>query len=287
MKHRAVTVSVNRQTLGYVRVSSDDQVRDGVSLDAQRARIAAYCVAMGWPVSEVVCDAGRSAKSLERPGMAKILEAVRIGTVERVIVTKLDRLTRSTRDLADLLDLLAKHDVALISIGETLDTSSAGGRLVVNMLGVVGQWEREAIAERTAAALSHKRQKRLAYGRTPFGFVRVGSALFEHPVKQSSASTIVKTRVSFSLGLAVLTLGRAQNDGAVSDSCNVSITSASASTPEANQPPALRTEYSLCSVAWRLRSRATLSLNLGSLAASATRDSSSGPRVATIFCHCR
>jgi site-specific DNA recombinase len=168
---------VQRQSIGYVRVSTEDQAREGVSLAAQEVRIAAYGAAMGWSVSEVVRDAGESAKSLKRPGIDDLLTRVRAGFVERIVVAKLDRLTRSVRDLAELIDLCAKHDVALVSIGETLDTSSAAGRLVVNMLGVVAQWEREAIGERTATSLAHKRRQRCAYSPTPFGYCREGKSL--------------------------------------------------------------------------------------------------------------
>ncbi|MGC2362930.1 MAG: recombinase family protein, partial [Candidatus Cybelea sp.] len=66
-------------TLGYVRVSSESQAREGVSLDAQEARIAAYAVALGWTVSEVIRDAGCSAKDLRRPGIGKILDAIKRG----------------------------------------------------------------------------------------------------------------------------------------------------------------------------------------------------------------
>jgi DNA invertase Pin-like site-specific DNA recombinase len=180
------TAPENRKTIAYLRVSTSDQATEGVSLDAQEARIGAYAAAMGWPVSEVIRDAGESAKSLQRPGMAKILADVRAGSIERVVVLKLDRLTRSTRDLADLLELFAKADAALVSVSENLDTASACGRLVVNMLGVVAQWEREAIGERTMEALAHKRQRRTAYGATPFGFVRVGDALVPEPREQAA-----------------------------------------------------------------------------------------------------
>lgn len=173
------------RTIAYVRVSTEDQATTGVSLDAQESRVRAYCTAMGWQISEVVRDAGESAKSLKRPGTALILERVRAGVVER-IVAKLDRLTRSIRDLSDLIDLCAKHDVALVSVGETLDTSSAAGRMVVNMLGVVGQWEREAIAERTATALSHKRRSGLAYSTTPFGYRGEGDALLPDAFEQNA-----------------------------------------------------------------------------------------------------
>ena len=156
MKRRKAREQAASTTVGYVRVSTQEQATNGVSLDAQEARIVAYCTALGWQVSEVIRDAGESAKSLKRPGISRILEGVRGGTVGRVVILKLDRVTRSTRDLANLLDTFAKADASLVSVSESLDTLSAAGRLVVNMLGVVAQWEREAIGERTASALAHK-----------------------------------------------------------------------------------------------------------------------------------
>jgi site-specific DNA recombinase len=182
----------NRKTVAYVRVSTQDQATEGVSLDAQEARIGAYCVAMGFGASEVIRDAGESAKSLQRPGMARLLAAVANGSVERVVVLKLDRLTRSIRDLDAVLKQFAKADAALVSVSESLDTASACGRLIVNMLGVVSQWELEVIAERTATALAHKRQQRTAYGTTPFGFVRVGDALFPEPKEQAALEEAVR-----------------------------------------------------------------------------------------------
>jgi site-specific DNA recombinase len=176
----------DRRSIAYVRVSTEDQVRDGVSLAAQEARIGAYARAMEFDVSEVIRDAGESAKSLQRPGMAALLDQVRADRVERIVVAKLDRLTRNVRDLCDLIDLCAKRGVALVSVGETLDTSTAAGRMVVNMLGVVAQWEREAIGERTATSLAHKRRQRCAYSPTPFGYVRRGDALIPSAPEQEA-----------------------------------------------------------------------------------------------------
>ncbi|MGH7707283.1 MAG: recombinase family protein, partial [Vulcanimicrobiaceae bacterium] len=183
---RAKINRTERRAVGYIRVSTEDQATNGVSLDAQRVRIDAYAVAMGVDVSEVIVDAGASAKSLERPGLARILDGVRSGEIGTVVVVKLDRLTRSTRDLADLLDLFARTDAALVSVGESLDTSSAAGRMVVNMLGVVAQWEREVIAERTASALAHKRASGMVYGSTPFGFQREGARLVADDAQQAA-----------------------------------------------------------------------------------------------------
>ena len=74
---------------------------------------------------------------------------------------KLDRLTRSVRDLAELLDLFAKKDVALISVSERLDTGTPVGRLMLNIMASVSQWEREAISERTSVGLAYKRRNSL------------------------------------------------------------------------------------------------------------------------------
>lgn len=175
---------VERSSVGYCRVSTEEQATSGVSLAAQEARIGAYCAAMGFDAVSIVADRGASAKSLERPVLGTILGRVRAGEIGTVVVLKLDRLTRSVRDLADLLDLFAKHDVALVSVCEHLDTSSAAGRLVLNVMATVGQWEREACAERTATALAHKRRNGVVYGSTPFGYQRRGNALVPDPNEQ-------------------------------------------------------------------------------------------------------
>jgi DNA invertase Pin-like site-specific DNA recombinase len=164
-------------TLGYVRVSTDDQARDGVSLAAQEERLRAFATATARELSEIVVDDGQSAKTLQRPGIQRILNGLKDKSVGTIIVLKLDRLTRSVRDLADLLDLFTTNDAALVSVSESLDTSSAGGRLMLNLLASVSQWEREAISERTAFALAHKRRLRQAYGHAPFGYRRIGDTL--------------------------------------------------------------------------------------------------------------
>lgn len=182
---QAMKSSINRRTVGYCRISTEDQLREGVSLDAQEARIRAYCAAMEWPEPEVVRDCA-SAKNLARPGIDGILTALRHGEIERLIIVRLDRLTRSVKDLGDLFDLCAKHNTALVSITDALDSSTATGRLCANIMATVSQWEREICGERTAAALGHKRAQRQAYGRTPFGFRREGDALVVHPEEHSA-----------------------------------------------------------------------------------------------------
>ena len=115
-------------------------------------------------------DAGYSAKSLDRPNMKKIIQMVAKGEVKTVVIYKLDRLTRSVVDLGNLVDLFKKHDVALISVSESLDTSTASGRMFINLLGVMSQWERETISERTTTTLGHLRAAGRVYSPVPYGF---------------------------------------------------------------------------------------------------------------------
>jgi DNA invertase Pin-like site-specific DNA recombinase len=162
------------KTVGYVRVSTDKQADHGVSLDAQAEKIRAMAVVHGAELLDIIVDGGESAKSLNRPGMARLLALVDSGDVQAVIVAKLDRLTRSVKDLCALLERFERRGIALISVAESLDTGSAAGRLVLNIMTAVSQWEREAIGERTRDAMNHKRSNGERVGNVAYGY-RLGN----------------------------------------------------------------------------------------------------------------
>lgn len=144
------------KVIAYCRVSTEEQATAGVSLAAQEAKVRAYCDLYGHDLAEVVIDAGQSAKTLNRPGLSRVLEVLEAGEAGGVVILKLDRLTRSVRDLGHLLETyFTRH--ALLSVMEQCDTTTAGGRLVLNLLISVSQWEREVIGERTSQALQHKK----------------------------------------------------------------------------------------------------------------------------------
>ena len=155
----------------YVRVSTDKQAKNGLSLEAQDAKLKAMATVRGDEIVDIVVDE-ESAKtgSLKREGVQRLLKMVKAGEVDAVIVCKLDRLTRSLRDLADLLEVFDKHNVALVSVAESLDTRSASGRLVLNIMTAVSQWEREAIGERTQAVMDFKKSRGERLGNTPYGW---------------------------------------------------------------------------------------------------------------------
>src|ERR1035438_9861546 len=158
------------KAIGYVRVSTEKQADFGVSLEAPSEKVRAMAVVQGAELADVIIDGGESAKSLNRPGMARLLSLVDAGAVDTVIIAKLDRLTRSVADLAELLKRFERRGVSLVSVADSLDTRSAAGRLVLNIMVSVSQWEREAIGERTRDAMRHKKAKLEFVGNAPYGY---------------------------------------------------------------------------------------------------------------------
>jgi DNA invertase Pin-like site-specific DNA recombinase len=157
------------KAIGYLRVSTEQQASDGVSLQAQREKVEAFARLYDYELVAVVEDAGASAKTLDRPALQDALSRLENGEVSALIVAKLDRLTRSVADLATLIEGHFSR-FALVSVGEQIDTSTAAGRLVLNVLMSVAQWEREAISERTRAALQHKKAQGQRVGSVPYGY---------------------------------------------------------------------------------------------------------------------
>jgi DNA invertase Pin-like site-specific DNA recombinase len=177
------------RTIAYLRVSTEKQADRGVSLDAQRAKAHAYAELYDLELVDVIVDAGVSAKTLDRPGLRRALDLLRAGRAEALLVVKLDRLTRSVRDLGALVeDYFGSGRWALLSVGEQVDTRTAAGRLVLNVLASVAQWEREATGERTSAALRHKAAAgEYTGGDVPYGYRLddAGVRLVERPCEQA------------------------------------------------------------------------------------------------------
>lgn len=161
------------RVIAYVRVSSEGQVEDGVSLAAQRARVEAYALAIDLELVGVEEDAGFSAKTLVgRRGLERALKALEQGRADGLLVAKLDRLTRSVRDLGHLVDRYFASRWSLLSVSDSIDTRTAAGRLILNVLTSVAQWEREATAERTREALAHLKAEGVKIGGEAFGWSR-------------------------------------------------------------------------------------------------------------------
>lgn len=177
----------------YIRVSTEEQAKEGLSLGAQRARAEAYAAAYSHQVVLVIEDAGVSAKSLKRPGLQRALKMLRKHEADGLLIVKLDRLSRSLIGWATLIEKYfnEKSGRHLLSVSDSIDTSSASGRLVLNVLMAVAQWEREAIAERTSEALQHKKRGGARLGAVPLGFKRQGDQFVEDEEEQKVLARVL------------------------------------------------------------------------------------------------
>lgn len=184
----------------YCRVSTSDQADNGVSLEAQKAKLRAYASLYELEVVDTIVDAGESAKSLKRPGIQRALETLRKGQADGLAIVKLDRLTRSLKDWQELVDQYfgERGGKQLFSVSDNIDTRSASGRLVLNVLMSVAAWEREAIGERTKASLQHKIRNRERVGAVRFGFdlAQDGIRLVPNSVEQAAIVLMRTLRAS-------------------------------------------------------------------------------------------
>ncbi len=165
-----ITEGVCMKAIGYVRVSTGGQAEDGVSLDAQEAKIKAWAELNGAESVTIYRDAGISGKrAANRPGLQEALSAV--GKADALIVYSLSRLARSTKDTLNIADGLDKRDADLVSLSEKIDTTTAAGKMVFRMLAVLSEFERDQVSERTRLALDHKRANgEKTGGDVPYGY---------------------------------------------------------------------------------------------------------------------
>ena len=197
------------KVIGYARVSTDEQAKSGLGLEAQIAKIRSYADLFELTVTEIVIDDGISGKNLKRPGLIKAIRAIKAGDAEGMLVAKLDRLTRNVADLGTLVQNVFDK-AELYSVSEQINTKNAAGRLVLNVLVSVAQWERETICERTSDALQAKKARgEKTGGNVPFGFEVVNGKLIENVEEQAVISKIRELRAN---GLSLRKIAEKLND---------------------------------------------------------------------------
>ena len=179
------------KAIGYIRVSTQQQAEEGVSLEAQRAKIEAWCVINDYELTNVYCDSGISGTKSDRPELLAALEHTTKDTA--LICYSLSRLTRSTKDMLQLSEELNRKGANLVSLTEKIDTTTAAGKMLFRMLAVLNEFERDQIAERTKTALSHKKANEEAYNHTPFGYHRKGDK-YVKDVGESKAIALIQRK---------------------------------------------------------------------------------------------
>ena len=175
------------RAVSYIRVSTGEQAQDGVSLELQRAKVRAWASLNDAQLVAEYADEGLSGKRADRPGLvAAIAHAKREGAA--LVVYSLSRLSRSTLDTLQLTADLERAGCDLVSLSEKLDTSTPAGRVVFRVLAVLGEFEREQVAERTRGAILHLKAKGQRYGAIPHGFRDEGGQL----VKDAREGEVVR-----------------------------------------------------------------------------------------------
>jgi site-specific DNA recombinase len=163
--HNAVPVA---RAATYSRVSTDQQVREGYSLEDQDRRTRDYLDRQGWEFVDSFTDAGVSGKQKHRPGLDQL--RANLASLDAVVVSSLDRLGRSTANLIDLYDEFECKQVRLVSLREHLDSSTPPGRLMRTLLSAVAEFEREMIAERITTGVAARAAKGKPHGRLHYGY---------------------------------------------------------------------------------------------------------------------
>jgi DNA invertase Pin-like site-specific DNA recombinase len=161
-----------KKAIAYVRVSTEAQATEGISLAAQSSKIAAWCHLNDCDLTRTYLDAGISGKRADnRPELQKAIDHVcKVGGV--LVVYSLSRLARSTKDTLSIGDRLARSKADLVSLSEKIDTTSAAGKMVFRLFAVLAEFERDQISERVTAALDHKKKKGERRSRhIPYGYV--------------------------------------------------------------------------------------------------------------------
>ncbi|CEG29604.1 recombinase family protein [Bacillus sp. B-jedd] len=155
----------------YIRVSTEEQAKEGYSISAQKQRLKAYCIAQDWNIAGFYVDEGISAKNMQRDDLQRMLQDIKAGLIDCVLVYRLDRLTRSVLDLYKMLEIFDEYDCKFKSATEVYDTTTAMGRMFITIVAALAQWERENTGERVSMGFHEKtRQGKYPLNFRPYGY---------------------------------------------------------------------------------------------------------------------
>lgn len=183
------------KTLIYTRVSHKEQEKEGLSLEYQLERCLAYCDYRGMEVGEVITDGGVSGfKTDKRAGWVRIMELVKSGRIDSVVVYSLSRLGRNTEAILGMIRLMREQGVKFHSITENLDSDSATGKFFIAMIAANDQFFRDLTSERIKGVLDMKRSKGEALGSIAYGFQREGKMLVENEYEMGAVAIVIELR---------------------------------------------------------------------------------------------
>src|SRR3989304_7782299 len=164
----------------YIRVSTEDQARHGISLQAQEDSLKNYCTALGYEIFKIYRDEGKSAKDIaHRPEMVQMLADAEVHKFNAIFIYKLDRFSRSLMDLINTIDKLKEWGIDFVSMQDKIETTSASGKLMFHLISAFAEFERNVTGERTKFSLDKKARDGSPITRAPFGYKIVDKKLMQ------------------------------------------------------------------------------------------------------------
>lgn len=195
----------------YPRVSTEDQSRFGHSLDEQEEKLKQLCNFKDYEIYKVYREEGVSAKNMERPRFKEMIQDMKDGKINKIVVYKLDRLTRSIKDLESICTMLEEYNCSLESVAEEINTDTANGKFFIRMLTILAQLEIERTSERTKFGLVGAAKKGHLSGRPPIGYKKIAKdkGIFIDEIQADVVRRIFKLYLD---GLAVNSICKLFND---------------------------------------------------------------------------
>ena len=155
----------------YIRVSTEEQAKKGISLAAQEDVLKNYCKTYNYEIYKIYRDKGKSAKDLKRPAMTQLLEDAESKKFNVILIYKLDRFSRSLKDLILTIEKLKKWGIDFVSLQDKIETTSASGKLMFHIISAFAEFERDIIGERTKFGMEKKAKDGAVITRAPLGYI--------------------------------------------------------------------------------------------------------------------
>ncbi len=188
----------------YIRVSTQDQAQHGFSLDAQEESLLSYAKALGYEVYKIYKDEGKSAKNLNRPEMQNMLKDAESRKFQAIFIYKLDRFSRSLKDLILTIDKLKEWGIDFVSLQDKIETASASGKLMFQIIGAFAEFERNIIGDRTTFGMEKKAKEGGFITRSPLGYDLVNKKLVVNPETSQKVVKIFEEYLNTEISLTQL-----------------------------------------------------------------------------------
>lgn len=166
----------------YIRVSTEEQARQGISLGAQEEALQNYAKALGYGIAKIYRDEGRSGKDIKgRPEMTQLLKDAELRKFQAIFIYKLDRFSRSLKDLIETIERLKEWGIDFVSLQDKIETTSASGKLMFHIISAFAEFERNVTGERTKFAMDKKAREGGLVTRAPYGYKIEDKVLIPDP----------------------------------------------------------------------------------------------------------